>query len=131
MNNKREDLNSVLSGIGLDIIELDRIRKQIDNEQFIQRILVQSEREVYQELSAKRKTEFLAGRFSAKEAYVKAKGTGIGKSLSFQDIEVLNTPLGKPQLSDRTAVPGQQVHLSITHTRQTAAAVVIIESLSC
>ena len=52
-------------------------------------MLTPTELEKYNSLPTKRKVEFLAGRFAAKEAYAKALGTGIGQHVSFQDIEVL------------------------------------------
>ncbi|RYL98470.1 holo-[acyl-carrier-protein] synthase [Sporolactobacillus sp. THM7-7] len=119
----------MITGIGIDMIELDRIEKQIDNVAFINRVLTPEERDLFFSLGRKRKTEFLAGRFSAKEAYAKAKGTGLGQ-LSFQDIVIINNSLGQPVLEDRTA-SGTAVHLSITHTDRSAAAVAVIESLSC
>lgn len=120
----------MIKGIGIDLIELDRVAKQIHQDAFINRVLTEKERKQFDMLSDKRKLEFLAGRFSAKEAYAKACGTGIGKSVSFQDLTIINDSLGRPLLEDRTA-SGDTVHVSITHTDHTAAAFVIIESLSC
>lgn len=119
----------MIVGTGIDIIEIQRIKKHIHNDKFIHRILTSFEKKRYFQLTDKRKLEFLAGRFAAKEAYAKAKGTGIGKLLSWQDIDISNQPQGKPILRDQTA-EGQVIHLSITHTKLTAAAFVILESLS-
>ena len=76
--------------------------------------------------SEHRQIEFLAGRFAAKEAFSKARGTGIGKDCSFQDIEILREPSGKPSLYFK----GNQVNgfVSITHTKEYAAAQVILQS---
>jgi holo-[acyl-carrier protein] synthase len=68
--------------------------------------------------------EFLAGRFAAKEAFSKAMGTGIGKDLSFLDIEIAVDPLGKPVI----VKPDVNAHLSISHSRDYAVAQVVIES---
>ncbi|TCP23820.1 holo-[acyl-carrier-protein] synthase [Scopulibacillus darangshiensis] len=119
----------MIIGTGLDVVELDRIVNLIHHDKFISRILTPTEINLYIKRTDKRKTEFLAGRFAAKEAYAKAKGTGIGKNLSWQDIEIVNDMQGKPILNDRMNQE-QVIHLSITHTRTTAAAFVIIESLS-
>ena len=70
-----------------------------------------------------RKIEFLAGRFAAKEAYSKAVGTGIGKELSFLDIEIETDALGKPFI----AKPDITGFISISHSRDYAVAQVIIE----
>ncbi|MBM7644669.1 holo-[acyl-carrier protein] synthase [Scopulibacillus daqui] len=117
----------MIIGTGIDIIECHRIKKQINNAKFIDRILTIQEKQRFNQLSDHRKVEFLAGRFAAKEAYAKAKGTGIGKALSWRDIEVMNNSQGKPILKDMTNEK-QVIHLSITHTEMYAAAFVIIES---
>ena len=112
-------------GVGMDAIELSRIEKiVVQDSSFIQRVLTPKEYAVYETLGIKRKVEYLAGRFAAKEAYSKALGTGIGKSVSFQDIEILNTENGQPLL---TAPHPYQRHVSITHTNHDAYAVVILE----
>ena len=80
----------MIIGIGIDIIELNRIEKMLDGKlKFMERILTENERNVAMELKGSRLTEFVAGRFAAKEAYSKAVGTGIGKEVSFLDIEVM------------------------------------------
>lgn len=115
----------MIIGIGLDLIEInriDRLRKR--QERFPERILTPSELQVFQQLQGKRKTEFLAGRFAAKEAYAKARGTGIGTALSFQDIEIINDEHGKPVIHKPQFA---KAHLSVTHSDQYAAAQVIIE----
>ena len=120
---------NMIVGIGLDIIELDRIRRIIERQPgFIKRILTINEIEKFTTLSKERKVEFLAGRFAVKEAFSKALGTGIGEEISFQDIEVLNNEKGKPiiQLLKEFSHPST-IHVSITHTRQYAAAQVLLE----
>lgn len=119
----------MILGIGLDIIELDRIRRIVDRQPgFIKRILTNTEIEKFSSLSKERKVEFLAGRFAAKEAYAKALGTGIGEELSFQDIEVMNNRRGKPIIKTN-GEHSHNIHLSITHSREYAAAQVIIEKI--
>ena len=112
----------MIKGIGLDIVELDRIKKT--NERFVARVLTPTERDIYEGLSESRKVEFLAGRFSAKEAFSKANGTGIGKDCSFQQIEILKDERGKPVLYfDGKLTKG---FVSITHTQTVAAAQVVL-----
>ncbi|MGP7819083.1 holo-ACP synthase [Niallia sp. 01092] len=115
----------MIKGIGIDIIELSRVQEIINRKpQFVQRILTEKEQTIYKSYQKTRQIEYLAGRFAAKEAFSKAMGTGIGKKLSFQDIEVDKDSLGKPFI----AKPFQQgVHLSITHSKEYAFAQVIIE----
>jgi holo-[acyl-carrier protein] synthase len=115
----------MISGIGTDIVELDRIKRISERqEKFIDRILTDAEKIEYKKLSDKRKIEFLAGRFAAKEAFAKAAGTGIGHELSFLDIEIAVDEKGKPFI----VKPYRDgVHLSISHSRDFAVAQVVIE----
>ncbi|MEN2769215.1 holo-ACP synthase [Ornithinibacillus xuwenensis] len=116
----------MIKGIGIDIIELKRIQKSMENERFVNRILTEKEKESYIQLDNRaRKVEFLAGRFAAKEAFAKAMGTGIGK-LSFQDISVLNNRLGAPFI-DITVTEKMNIFVSISHSREYAVAQVVIE----
>jgi holo-[acyl-carrier protein] synthase len=117
----------MISGIGIDIIELNRIKTIIDRQpKFIQRILTENEMLIFEKLTNQRKTEFLAGRFAAKEAYAKANGTGIGNELSFLDIEIQPDSFGKPQI---IAPVKEGVHLSISHSKDYAVAQVVIEEI--
>ncbi len=115
----------MIKGIGLDIAEIPRIKKAMErSEKFGQRILSERELHIFNQLSELRKTEFLAGRFAAKEAFSKARGTGIGKGCEFRQIEVLKDESGKPiLLFNGELVSG---HVSITHTKEYAAAQVIL-----
>lgn len=115
----------MIIGIGLDLVEMDRIERLRQSQpRFPRRILTKNELVQYDALPAKRKTEFLAGRFAAKEAFSKALGTGIGKDMSFTDIEIGSESSGKPYLAKPSI---GKSHLSITHTKKYAAAQVIIE----
>ncbi len=117
----------MIIGIGIDIVELNRIKEITDKQpRFPKRILTVSELSVYSTLSDWRKIEFLAGRFAAKEAYSKAVGTGIDKSLDFTDIEVLNNEQGKPNINISSSY---HIHLSISHSKEYAVAQVIIEEI--
>ncbi|MGE7622339.1 holo-ACP synthase [Viridibacillus sp. NPDC096237] len=115
----------MIKGIGLDIVEIKRVKRSNDlSEKFRQRILTNKELAIFDTLKARRQMEFLAGRFSAKEAYSKANGTGIGKSCGFLDIEVLPNSMGQPILYFKgKTVDG---YVSITHSKEYAAAQVIL-----
>lgn len=117
----------MIVGIGLDLIELSRIEKSLQkSNRLATRILTQKERIVFDGLlSMRRQVEFLAGRFAAKEAFAKATGRGIGK-LSFQHIEVLSATNGKPELTAK-GYEDVRIFISITHSKEYAAAQVIIE----
>ncbi|MGE7874748.1 holo-ACP synthase [Bacillus paramycoides] len=118
----------MIVGIGIDIIELNRIEKMLDGKlKFMDRILTERERGVAEGLKGSRLTEFVAGRFAAKEAYSKAVGTGIGKEVSFLDVEVRNDDRGKPIIITNTE---HIVHLSISHSKEFAVAQVVLESSS-
>jgi len=120
----------MIIGTGVDMVEIKRIQPLVQKEKFIERILSPKEQNAYANINhPRRQVEFLAGRFVAKEAYAKAVGTGIGANLSWRDISVLNNKKGQPILSDKNE-PSHQVHISITHTENFAAAFVIIEGLS-
>lgn len=114
----------MIKGIGIDIIELSRIDELLTRQKkLIDRILTPREKDLFETLSGSRCVEYLAGRFAAKEAFSKAMGTGIGKKLSFLDIEILTDELGKPFFRK----PEVRAHLSISHSRDYAVAEVIIE----
>jgi holo-[acyl-carrier protein] synthase len=116
----------VIVGIGLDIVEINRIIVLLEKQKrFPDRILTSNEKTIFEELAGRRQVEFLAGRFAAKEAFSKAYGTGIGKDLSFHDIEIGNNEKGKPYVIKPYS---SGVHLSITHSREYAAAQVLIET---
>lgn len=124
----------MIIGIGSDIIELDRIRQK-GIERLAKRILTESEMSRLPQ-SEKRRLEYVAGRFAAKEAISKACGTGIGESLSFQDIEVEVTDRGAPhgRLSKKVLkhlFHNQviRIHVTISHSEQVAIAMAVIEEV--
>jgi len=116
----------VIFGIGLDLADIHRIEMAVEKkETFPERVLTPGELDLYRQKQGKRKAEFLAGRYAAKEAFSKAMGTGIGK-VGFLDIEILPDSKGKPVT---TACPFEgKAHVSITHTDTIAAAQVILEA---
>jgi holo-[acyl-carrier protein] synthase len=128
----------MIYGVGMDMLEISRIKKIMEGKaakRFLERILTLAEREMADTRKA-RLSEFIAGRFAAKEAVVKAFGSGIGQLVGFQDIEILPDALGKPCCTiaavalERLGLPKDstmRIHLSITHSESLAAAYVIIE----
>ena len=115
----------MIKGIGVDITELDRMETLINRQPRLkERILTESEILIFEKLNGRRKVEYFAGRFAAKEAFSKANGTGIGKHLSFLDIEIISDDKGKPVISKPFS---EGVHLSISHSRDYAVAQVLIE----
>ncbi|MCK6255287.1 holo-ACP synthase [Fictibacillus sp. KIGAM418] len=116
----------MIIGTGIDIVEIARIEEVCQKQvRFPDRILTEKELEAYGVLKGRRQAEFLAGRFAAKEAYAKAVGTGIGKHLSWQDIEITKNDNGKPVIFGGT---DKIAHLSISHSKEFAVAQVVLEA---
>ena len=74
-----------------------RINKLIDDKKFIKRVF--TNKEIRFSKNIKNKTNYYAKRFAAKEAFVKALGTGFRNNINFSDIEVINNKLGKPKIN--------------------------------
>ena len=81
-------------GIGVDIIDNSRIKLLLKNKNFIKRTF--SRKEIFFSKKIKNKVNFFSKRFAAKEAFVKALGTGFRDNLNLKDIEIINDKLGKP-----------------------------------
>ncbi|WP_339275986.1 holo-ACP synthase [Paenibacillus sp. FSL W8-0426] len=130
----------MIHGIGNDVLEIGRMQRLLEGargEAFLNRILTPAERRMAAE-RGKRRTEFVSGRFAAKEAVSKAFGCGIGRVMAFTDIEVLPGALGKPEATlsaeawERLQLPKDRlyaIHLSITHQTELAAAFAVVEQL--
>ncbi|MFQ5546912.1 MAG: holo-ACP synthase [Woeseia sp.] len=86
----------MIFGVGADIIELNRIQDTYDRfgEHFVDRLLMDEERELFER--NKWPTRFLAMRFAAKEATVKAMGTGFRHGMWIRDVGILNNDWGRP-----------------------------------
>ena len=118
-------LTKMIVGHGIDIEALASMQNAVEKrEGFAQRVLTDKEMERFASFKGRRQIEYLAGRWSAKEAFSKAMGTGIGK-LGVQDLEVLNNERGAPYFS-KSPFSGK-VWLSISHTDQFVTASVILE----
>ncbi len=125
----------MIVGIGIDLAEVDRIREAIERhgQRFIQRIYTEKEI-AYVERKAN-KYERYAARFAAKEAGMKAIGTGWKRGVRWRDFEVTNLPSGRPTLQFHGEAAKFAEHLgvrnialSITHTAAEGMAIVILES---
>ncbi|WP_440961320.1 holo-ACP synthase [Paenibacillus nitricinens] len=130
----------MIYGIGHDVLEIERISEVMlrgQGKKFNQRILTEQEYQLAEQRGG-RLAEFVAGRFAAKEAVVKALGCGIGNVVGFQDIEILPDRKGKPEVTlsceawSRLDLPERQkyiIHLTITHGRDLASAFAVVEEL--
>jgi holo-[acyl-carrier protein] synthase len=125
----------VIVGTGIDLAEVDRIRAAIERhgERFVKRVFTRGEI-AYVERKANR-FERYAARFAAKEAGMKAIGTGWRKGVGWQDFEVANQPGGRPALllhgvaaEVASGLGVQRIHLSLTHTEEHGMAFVILET---
>ena len=125
----------MIVGLGLDIAEVDRIEASIrrHGRAFVERIFTAAEI-AYCEKHRNRAERF-AGRFAAKEAAMKALGTGWARGVRWVDIEVVREPGGKPSLKLSGAsreIAGRlgvkNIALTITHAGNTALAMVIFEA---
>ncbi|WP_411954726.1 holo-ACP synthase [Alkalibacillus sp. S2W] len=121
----------MIQGIGVDLTETNRIQTLLWRQpRLIERVLTERERSVLSHYTnEKRRLEFIAGRFAAKEAYSKAAGCGIGKDVSFQSIELLSNGTGRPIIYIN-GVYSQHVHVSLSHSDHYVIAQVIIEETS-
>lgn len=125
----------MIVGLGLDIAEIDRIEAAINRHgaAFLERLYTPAE-VAYCERH-KNRFERYAARFAAKEAAMKALGTGWSRGVRWRDIEVVREPSGKPTLrlagAARALADGlgvKNISLSITHSGNLALAQVIFES---
>lgn len=124
----------MIKGLGTDIAEIERIESSLARlgEKFAKRILTSAEMLEYREQAMP--ARFLAKRFCAKEACVKALGTGIGRGTSWQHMSVGHDEFGKPLMlltegaADRMRHLGAvAVHLSLSDEKRYVVATVIIE----
>lgn len=121
----------MVKGVGIDIIEISRIRKLMEDygDRFFQRILTENEIAYCRKFS-KPELHF-AGRFASKEAYSKSIGTGVGKEFSWKDIEILNNEKGKPYIVHlkENEFSNYKYEISISHTEEYACAAVTCEDV--
>ena len=120
--------------IGVDAIELERIGETLaeHGQRFLDKVYTDAEQALLG--GRESKLEFYGGRFAAKEAVLKALGTGWAKGLGFRDIEILRDADGRPHVvlpraaAEHAATRGiTQVLVTITHTRRDAIAIAAAE----
>ena len=125
----------MIVGLGLDVAELSRIERawRRHGARFTRRILTRAETAAM----PSNPVPWLAARFAAKEAASKALGTGFSNGITFRDMEIHSLPSGQPflvlhdeALNKAKSLGVGRMHVSLTHGREVAAAVVILESES-
>ncbi len=125
----------MILGTGIDIVELARIEQVLKKhgERFLERVYTPVERENCVR-EGQVLLERLAGKFAAKEALLKALGTGLSSGVSWHDVEIVSDTAGAPQakfygsaagLADKLGV--RVAHVSVSHSRTCAVALAVIE----
>lgn len=124
----------MIYGVGIDIVQISRIEKALQRwgEKFRNRIFTSGE--VFYCQKKRNGAANYAGRFAAKEAFVKALGVGMRRGIHWRDIEVARGPLGKPilKVSGRAQEICQkegikEILVTLTHDREYSSALVILE----
>ena len=119
-------------GIGIDLVEIHRMKKAIERPLFVQRVFTPAE-QAYCDSRGRQNAASYAARFAAKEAVMKALGTGLSGGGTWQDVEVLPDEQGKPvmtlsgyfgQLARKMDVTC--IHVSLSHAQEYAAAQVLL-----
>lgn len=127
----------MIVGLGIDVCELERVARIVERhgERFAKRICTPRELKEMPGGPESRIIAFLAARFAAKEAASKALGTGFRQGVGFQNMEIRHLPSGKPTLhlhgasqAVAQALGAKASHVSMTHGRDLAAAVVVLET---
>ena len=124
-------------GIGVDIVDNNRIKFLIKNKKFINRIF--SKKEITISKNYLNKTNFFSKRFAAKESFAKALGTGFRNNLNLKDIEIINDKLGKPYylispkikklIKKKKKIKNFQLFLSISDEKDYSVAFTIIQKI--
>jgi holo-[acyl-carrier protein] synthase len=121
----------MIKGIGVDVIEISRIYSSLERfgDSFADKVFTDREREYCN--GKTNPAQHFAARFAAKEALSKALHTGWAGDFQWKNVEVINSPSGKPDLvlhgKTAEALSGANVHLSLSHSDSTVVAFVIIE----
>lgn len=122
----------MIVGIGVDLVSIERLAESLESEAFKRKVFLPGEIADCEQFA--NFAERYAGKFAAKEALMKALGAGIRQAVGFQQIEVVTTESGAPELhvsgkaADLLAEMGaERIHVSISHTAGMAVAVVMLE----
>ena len=123
-------------GNGVDIVENKRIKKLLLNNNFLKRIFTNNE--IKSAKKSQNKSNFFAKRFAAKEAFVKALGTGFRNNINFSDIEIINNNNGKPEIkiskkiknliSKKFKSKRPKIYVSLSDEKKHSIAYVILEN---
>ncbi|OQM34492.1 holo-ACP synthase [bacterium endosymbiont of Pedicinus badii] len=122
-------------GIGIDILEIQRIKKILSKRKILFAKHILSNKELKKFLVSKEQARFLAKRFSIKEAAAKALGTGIREKITFNQFEIYNDRYGKPFLKFLKVAKKissilliKKIHISISDEKKYVSSIVIYEN---
>ena len=124
----------MIIGIGIDLVEVDRLKRSIEKfgDRFLNRLFTENEKKYCQ--TKFNSYQHFAVRFAAKEAFLKAIGTGLRVGMTWHQIEIINNKQGKPTMMthgkcheklQKLGITG--LNLSLSHTKHHGVAVVILE----
>ena len=123
----------MIIGIGSDIVSIDHVANCFKKQSwaFVHRVLGKLELDYFAQISDNRamSVSYLARRFAAKEAALKALGTGITPEMDLRDVQILNDSKGKPELHiEKPGLYPHRAHVTITDNNRDVVAFVLIES---
>ncbi len=122
----------MILGVGIDLCEVQRMGKSLQRQAFCDHVFAAGEQALLAGLSGRRRAETAAANFAAKEAFLKAAGTGLG-GFALNELALLRAKSGAPyfELGGGAAAWAEQqgvaVHVSLTHEKGLAGAVVLLE----
>ena len=128
----------MILGLGIDIIEIERIARSLErhSDALLERLLTEREREFASSRKGKALAAHVAGRFAAKEAALKALGSGLADGIRWHDVEIVAVALHSPPVLELHGLAAEiaqrrgmvRHHVSISHGETAATAVVVLES---
>ncbi|MBT3313160.1 MAG: holo-ACP synthase [Anaerolineae bacterium] len=123
----------MIIGIGVDLVSIEKIAESVKSEAFRRKVFTPDEIKSCEEIA--NAAEHYAGKFAAKEAFMKAIGKGIRQEVWFTQIEILNRESGAPYLqangeAEKTLLMlgVKEMHISISHAEGMAVAMVVLSS---
>jgi holo-[acyl-carrier protein] synthase len=123
----------MIIGIGIDMIEVDRVQTKVERHAAFKESIFSRDEIDWCEKQANKRENY-AARFAAKEAFLKATGQGLALGYELSNIEVINDELGKPSIrlggvyqQEAIRRNWNRIHVTLSHLREMACAVVIIE----
>jgi len=130
----------MIFGIGTDLVEVERIKKELAShgEKFMDMLFTEGERTYCTRAgNLAIQAQCFAARFAAKEAFLKALGSGLRGGLRWKDVEVVNNDLGKPEIRMQNTAKEicedagiNGIFVSLSHTKDSAIAVVVLEKIN-